>query len=680
MDEGPACRLHKPVWRADGKIHRIACHDCDAGRHHGSRATAFADETVTDGGNVAAESAASQPESTQQSDAENAVGSDVADIAGQDVAGQSATDDDDAQCLMDDGESHRPSNEQAQSQPEQPSETMPEQRQPCDKTEQPNEQKEQERQAVRQPTAENADVPANGAAPAQDGDRNDHAGENRTDAVANGDAGATADDGKTGDADDADNDGNTAEDADDAEHIMRDRFTFNRKTVMRAARNVAVPQPDHTKSITYNNGGKYTLNLNVVGKDTRESHETTEKIEVVLVLDTSGSMNYCMDGSQRRCNKSNPKRLTALKEAATSFIDATETTNDTIQDENSKVRIAIAQFGQTSGVVSSLTSDTAALKSSVSRLSANGATPADKGMAAAQTALLRARPGAKKVVIFFADGVPTTQNTFSTRVANDAVTTALAMKSAGTLIYSIGIFEGANPERQSFGNRENDQANQFMHAVSSNYPNATAYNKTNWGTGSNLGYYKATNSADDLTKIFDDIQKEIITGSAYSGVSIVDELSEYAQVDGVVWNMASMRNFGGATYYRVTGGVTLNVTNLSSGATPPVLERDYTLWYSDAGNGKIRVEFAGDYELLHNATYTLSYGIVPTDSAYARVNMVDGGINYDATGDAGTGTTSAGSRASDRTRRRRSVTPSTSSPPARPTSIPYCRCRPPTWS
>lgn len=614
----------------------------------GAGATAFADETVTDGGNVAAESAASQPESTQQSDAENAVGSDVADIAGQDVAGQSATDDDDAQCLTDDGESQQPSNEQAQSQlqsqsqPEQPSETMPEQRQPCDKTEQPNEQKEQERQVVRRPTAENADVPANGAAPAQDGDRNDHAGENRTDAVANGDAGATADDGKTGDADDADNDGNTAEDADDAEHIMRDRFTFNRKTVMRAARNVAVPQPDHTKSITYNGGGKYTLNLNVVGKDTRESHETTEKIEVVLVLDTSGSMNYCMDGSQRGCNKSNPKRLTALKEAATSFIDATETTNDTIQDENSKVRIAIAQFGQTSGVVSSLTSDTAALKSSVSRLSANGATPADKGMAAAQTALLRARPGAKKVVIFFADGVPTTQNAFSTRVANNAVQTALAMKSDGTLIYSIGIFEGANPEQQSFGNRENDQANQFMHAVSSNYPNATAYNKTNWGTGSNLGYYKATNSADDLTKIFDDIQKEIITGSAYSGVSIVDELSEYAQVDGVVWNMAGMRNFGGTTYYRVTGGVTLNVTNLSSGATPPVLERDYTLWYSDAGNGKIRVEFAGDYELLHNATYTLSYGIVPTDSAYARVNMVDGGINYDATGDAGTGTTSAG--------------------------------------
>lgn len=649
----------------------------------GAGATAFADETVTDGGNVAAESAASQPESTQQSDAENAVGSDVADIAGQDVAGQSATDDDDAQCLTDDGESQQPSNEQAQSQlqsqsqPEQPSETMPEQRQPCDKTEQPNEQKEQERQAVRQPTAENADVPANGAAPAQDGDRNDHAGENRTDAVANGDAGATADDGKTGDADDADNDGNTAEDADDAdkngkndadkdaasaqngndndkndaakddadadEHIMRDRFTFNRKTVMRAAANEAVQAPDHAKSITYNGGGKYTLNLNVVGKDTTQTHEVTSKIDVVLVLDTSGSMNGCMNGQQGGCSKSNPTRLNALKNAANSFIDATAATNATIQDEASKVRIAITRFGRESGVVNNLTSNTNTLKSSVNNLTAVGATPADEGMNAAQTALQQARPGAKKIVIFFTDGVPTKQSSFNAGVANRAVQTARNMKSAGTLIYSIGIFEGANPEQTEFNDRrENDRANQFMHAVSSNYPNATAYNKTNWGTGSNLGYYKATNSASDLTKIFDDIQKEITTGSAYSGVSIVDELSEYAQVDGVVWNMASMRNFGGTTYYRVTGGVTLNVTNLPSGATPPVLERDYTLWYSDAGNGKIRVEFAGDYELLHNATYTLSYGIVPTDSAYARVNMVDGGINYDATGDAGTGTTSAG--------------------------------------
>ena len=255
------------------------------------------------------------------------------------------------------------------------------------------------------------------------------------------------------------------------------------------------------------------------------------------------------------------------------------------------------------------------------------------------------------------------------------------MKSAGTLIYSIGIFEGANPEQQSFGNRENDQANQFMHAVSSNYPNATAYDKANWVTGGNLGYYKATNSADDLTKIFDDIQKEITTGSAYSGVSIVDELSEYAQVDGVVWNMASMRNFGGATYCRVTGGVTLNVTNLPSGATPPVLERDYTLWYSDAGNGKDprrirrRLRAAAQRDLHALVRHSANRQRLRAGQYGRRRHQLRRdrrrGHRHDFRRKAG---------ASDRTRRRRSVTPSTSSPPARPTSIPYCRCRPPTWS
>ena len=50
----------------------------------------------------------------------------------------------------------------------------------------------------------------------------------------------------TSDSNGNDNDKNDAakDDADADEHIMRDRFTFNRKTVMRAARNVAVPEPD----------------------------------------------------------------------------------------------------------------------------------------------------------------------------------------------------------------------------------------------------------------------------------------------------------------------------------------------------------------------------------------------------------------------------------------------------
>ncbi len=151
----------------------------------------------------------------------------------------------------------------------------------------------------------------------------------------------------------------------------------------------------------------------MVGKDTRESHETTEKIEVVLVLDTSGSMNYCIDRSQKR-----------MQQIESEAVDGAERSGDQLhrrhrdhqrhhpgRKQQSANRHRSIRADIRRGEF--LTSDTAALKSSVSRLSANGATPADKGMAAAQTALLRARPGAKKVVIFFADGVPTTQNTLA---------------------------------------------------------------------------------------------------------------------------------------------------------------------------------------------------------------------------------------------------------------------------
>ena len=495
--------------------------------------------------------------------------------------------------------------------------------------------------------ADGADGKADAGTEGKIGDDADDADGDGDDTDGDDAAGNDADD---DDEDDDDEDGNSdnkdgGDDADDG-HIMRGHFTFNRKTVMRAAANETVPAPDHTKSIVYNGGGKYTLNLDVVGKDTRETQEITSKIEVVLVLDTSGSMDFCMDGSQGRCSQSNPRRLNALKTAADSFIDATAATNATIRDGNSKVRIAIAQFGRNSGVIRSLTSDATALKSSVDGLSAIGATPADRGMNAALDALSQARQGAKKIVIFFTDGVPTTQSDFSRDVANRAVRTARTMKTAGALVYSIGIFDGANPEQESFDNRrEDDQANQFMHAISSNYPDATAYNRANWGQGSNLGYYKATNSADDLKRIFDDIQQEITTGSAYSGVSIVDELSAYAQVDGVTWNTADARTIAGDTYYRVTGGATLNVTGLPAGVAAPREGTNYTIWYDGAGsggNGTIRVEFADDYELRNDATYTLSYGITPTDQAYARVDMVDGGIDYDAAGDEGTGETSAG--------------------------------------
>ena len=456
---------------------------------------------------------------------------------------------------------------------------------------------------------------------------------------------------KTPDVDDAKkaDDADAADDDDSIDgHVMLQRFTYNRKTVRRAAQ-TGTATPAHAKRIAYNGNGKYTLNLDVVGKNTRETHEVTSKVEVVLVLDTSGSMDRCMDGRQvgrwESCPADNPARLAALKTAANSFIDATGDINKTIANDNDKVRIGIARFGRNSDTVNELTSNTGNLRTSVNGLTADGATPADQGMKAAQEILQRARDGAKRIVIFFTDGVPTTQNTFDRGVANRAVQTARTLKSAGALIYSIGIFDGANPEQTRFENTEKDNANQFMHAISSNYPNAAGYPAGSWGNGGNAGYYKATNSADDLKRIFDDIQQEITTGSAYSAVNITDELSTYAQVDGVTCNTSDKRTIDGTTYHRVTGGATLTATNLPAGVAQPKDGSDYTLWHSDGGaNGQdiIRAEFATDYELAHDATYTLSYGIVPTDAAYSRVDMIAGGIAYNATGDADTGATSAG--------------------------------------
>ena len=490
------------------------------------------------------------------------------------------------------------------------------------------------------------------------------------------------------DASGAQGDADADTDAGEGESVMRQRFTYNRKTVMRASSNATVSAPEHAKRIVYNKNGKYTLNLDVVGKSTRETHETTTKLDIVLVLDTSGSMDFCMDGDQwNPCSTSNPRRMEALKTAVNSFIDATASVNATIADDSDKVQVAIARFGQNSGVVQNLTSDAGSLKSSVAGLRAVGATPADEGMKAAQKAMERSRQDAKKVIIFFTDGVPTDYQDFNENVANRAIASAKSMKTTGTLVYSIGIFNGANPEQTWFGNNTTDKANQFMHAVSSNYPNATAYDRGNWGTGGNLGYYKATNSADDLKKIFDDIQQEITTGSAYSAVSITDELSEYAKADGIMASDDEAKTVDGRTYGRVIDGVSLNVTNLPAGASPPVEGRDYTMWYSEGdggdaagGNDIVRIEFAADYELADGAKYTLSYGVVPSDAAYARAVTGDGeddaigggsggntdvtgsgsdgsdggagnddsgskdagGIAYDSTGDPDTGVTSAG--------------------------------------
>ena len=82
-----------------------------------------------------------------------------------------------------------------------------------------------------------------------------------------------------------------------------------------------------------------------------------------------------------------------------------------------------------------------------------------------------------RVVIVFTDGAPTSFNGFEKDVANDAITHAGAIKTAGATVYTIGIFSGANAvstgtePTDDLGQNSsslNSACNWFMQQVSSN--------------------------------------------------------------------------------------------------------------------------------------------------------------------------------------------------------------------
>ena len=294
--------------------------------------------------------------------------------------------------------------------------------------------------------------------------------------------------------------------------------------------------PEKHKRIKKNGDGTYTLNVDVKGAASSTTVTTTQPIDFTLVLDVSGSMDDPMGSTDRT------RRLDALKEAVKAFLDEAANTNTEAGSE--LVRVGLVKFagdekdeigdntyrsgGYTynySQIVSDLTADMNGLKNKVSKLKAAGATRADNGFNRAVKVMGSARTDAKKVVIFFADGSPTSSSGFEGKVANKAVEAAKGLKDGGATVYSIGIFASANPSSLS------SNENQFMHAVSSNFPKATKYNERGEGN-IKTGYYKSATNASELNTIFDEIQKSETTTSAYTNVVMEDTLSKYAELAG----------------------------------------------------------------------------------------------------------------------------------------------------
>ncbi|WP_236836118.1 DUF7604 domain-containing protein [Bifidobacterium adolescentis] len=357
--------------------------------------------------------------------------------------------------------------------------------------------------------------------------------------------------------------------------------------------------PEKHKRIKKNDDGSYTVNVDVKGAVNSTTVTTTQPIDFTLVLDVSGSMDDPMSKTDRT------KRLDALKEAVKAFLDEAANTNTEAGSE--LVRVGLVKFagnekdkigddtyrsgGYTynySQIVSDLTANMSGLKNKVSKLKAAGATRADNGFNLAVKVMgsASARTDAKKVVIFFTDGSPTSSNGFEKEVANNAVTAAKKLKDGGAAVYSIGIFASANPSSLS------SNENQFMHAVSSNFPKATKYNQRGEGN-IKAGYYKSATNASELNAIFDEIEKSETTTSAYINVVMEDTLSEYAELAGSDYKVVAKDSSGQAV------ALTKDV--------------DYTLTY-DENAKKFTVRFLK--ALAHNVTYTLEYNVKPTQNAY----------------------------------------------------------------
>ena len=417
-----------------------------------------------------------------------------------------------------------------------------------------------------------------------------------------------------------------------ADHTVQGYFTVTAKPD-------PLGVPEHHKTIAKKKGANdtYTLNLNVTGKRSSTSQTVSQPVDIALVLDNSGSMNYCMSGRQPfyfpPCSGDDPVRSAALKTAVTAFLDGVDTQNKTIANADNKVQVSLVSFADSASTLSGLTPDVTTLKTKVNSLKPQGATNTADGFSEAKSTLDKdTRTNAIKYVVFFTDGVPTTKNAFSSTVANNTLTTAKQLKDANISVYGVGIFSGADASVTSYDwrtNTDTHKANVFMNAVSSNYPNYGSVAWDDWSGvtlsgGSDRGYYKTASTASELSKVFEDIQQTITSTNGYTGVTIQDTLSKYAEfADDDPEKTAKVVTNDGTT---VTAQWNIKVNGNTIIASPKSTE-----------------------PLPDGVTYTLQFDIKPTQTAYNEyaANKNDGQDGYNnvigsAGSDAADNATSAG--------------------------------------
>lgn len=365
--------------------------------------------------------------------------------------------------------------------------------------------------------------------------------------------------------------------------------------------------------------------LSALSSTSNVKSSSTTPLDIVLVLDASGSMDDSMDDGT--------KRIDALKSAANNFVNHIAEQNQGISDSSKQHQVSIVKFsGDKSAAVGNDTyyrggykynysqvmkamspcTDAAAFRNTINSINPAGSTRADYGLQLADSQTSN-REDAKKIVIFFTDGSPTSSSGFESEVASSAVSAAKAMKDKKATVYTVGIFSGADPSADPSGA---SNENKFMHAVSSNYPEA-AYTQNSgfWGGWDwNLGtrpdgsdFYKSATNADELKKVFDDISSEIVKGSGYptnategaehtSGhITFDDALGAYMQVDsfkaialnGQTFENPTKTTAGNVDTYTFDGTVAMGDKSVSLGSVVITVTKSTDLAVGDKVQVKV---------------------------------------------------------------------------------------------
>lgn len=320
-----------------------------------------------------------------------------------------------------------------------------------------------------------------------------------------------------------------------------------------------------SKKVTKNGDGTYKISLEAYTTGKVTTSTKTAPVDIVLVLDQSGSMAYDFDGKNTSDNTK--RRQYAMKQAVKNFIDEVNKKYSKEADH----RISVVTFGSNARTLQGWTSVDSAGKTSLGEKinvlpqSPSGATNVGAGMQQAETLMgtgynyTGSNKERQKVVIVFTDGVPTTGTRFDVGVANEAIKAAGNLKAGGVTVYSVGIFNGANPE-QLYGDCDGkvgskwgktsflwtgdvadvDQpaGNRFLNYVSSNFNNTTEIglksadwwwfivNYKGWEITRNFDrdkteYYLTASDSSGLNEIFKTISEQIQTSDIDLGSETV---------------------------------------------------------------------------------------------------------------------------------------------------------------